>query len=102
MHKTFEFDETVAKTIARWARRLLTQMRLDTFNASDPISVVSFLSTFRLACNPHGIHEEAAMCLFHDLTKGPSGTSLNARIVFETDFVVEYGQSKGRNVEGLP
>lgn len=53
-------------------------MRSFLFNAFDPITIISFLSPFKLACDTNGIDEEFAISLFPFFMKGLSAAVLNS------------------------
>lgn len=48
------------------------------FDLFDPIPILGFLSSFKLAYDPNGLHGEAALWLLHFL-KYPTAVTLNAR-----------------------
>lgn len=75
-----KYDDRVAKRVAKWAKRLQVQMKTNIFDSFDPISIISFLSAFKLACDTNGVHEGAAMWLLHFFMKKPAAAALNSRI----------------------
>lgn len=56
------------------------QMQSQKFEAFKLISVIDFLSAFKLACGTDGSHDGAAMCLFQIFMTGSSTATLNARL----------------------
>lgn len=62
------------------SKRMMAQIKPHTFDAFDPISFVGFLFDFKVACDTRGAHEEAAMWLFHFITKKSAFISLNTRL----------------------
>lgn len=80
VEESSEYDETVPKNIAKWAKILQTQMRSHTSDAFDPIYVISFLSSFKFACAVSRIHGGAVMRFFPIFMKISSAAALNARL----------------------
>lgn len=73
------YDDKVAKSIASWAKLQQIQMRLQISDSLCPISVISFLSTFFLACDTKNVHNVAALWWWHYFTKRPATDSLTDR-----------------------
>lgn len=53
-------------------------MNSQTFDPVEPITILSFLDYFELACNTNGGHEGTATWLFHLFMKNPASAVLNA------------------------
>lgn len=70
----------VAKQISKMAKRLEVQMRPNMSDATDPISILSFLSMFQAACDTNGISEGAEMWLFPFFVQKPANTAMTARL----------------------
>ena len=77
------YDGSVARRISKLASRLEVQMKTNTFDSRDPVSVLSFLSVFRSACDSNGISEGAAMWLFHYFMKKTPAAALSSRLALE-------------------
>lgn len=45
-------------------KKTAIQMKDQTFNGYDPVSIVTFLEDFKSACNTWNIYERAVICLF--------------------------------------
>lgn len=58
--KLSHYDDRAARSVANWAKRFQVQMRSQTFDSSDPISIIYFLSTYKLACNRSRVIEGAS------------------------------------------
>lgn len=50
-------------------RRLEVQLKSQIFDGHDPLSILGFLLAVHMALDTNGIHEDAAMWLFHFFTK---------------------------------
>lgn len=59
--KSTEYGETVQNCIAKMVRKTKLQMRTNSFTPKDPIFLIGFLATFKLACIIYSIHEGVAM-----------------------------------------
>lgn len=53
-----QYDSDVARRIANMARRLEMQLKSQMIVVSGPISIFSFLPTFHMPCDTHGIHAQ--------------------------------------------
>ena len=62
-------------------RKLKVQMGSNTFDGSDPISVLGFLERFKTACNHNFVHEDAAIWLFQFFLEGQAHAMLQSRLV---------------------
>lgn len=62
-----KYVECAAKSGVKWTKRLQVQMKTNIFHTLDPISVITFPSTFKLVCDSNKIYEGATMSLlpFH-------------------------------------
>lgn len=80
MHKTLGYDGSAAKNIAKWAKRLKTQVQYRMSDAFDPVPVIIFPFAFKLACDTHGSLEGAAQWLFYYFIKSSSAAALNTRL----------------------
>lgn len=74
------FNGHVASNVAKFVKRLRSQLKETEFDESDPISVLAFLKEFRDACDSIGVHEGVAMWLFPHFMKKPASSSLSARL----------------------
>lgn len=59
--KSSLYDDEVARSVSRWAKRLQVQMKSQFFDSLDPISIISFLSGLKLACGTEKVHQRAAL-----------------------------------------
>lgn len=73
-----ECDENVPKRFPKWGKRLQKQIRSHKFITFSSVSVLNFLSAFKLACSTNGIDESAAIWIFHFFIKGSFAAALNA------------------------
>lgn len=63
------YDETVSSKISKMMKNIKSQMKAHFSDPSDSISIIDFLTTFRLACNINRIHEEAPFESFQSLLR---------------------------------
>lgn len=87
-----KYNGHISEKMDKWARRMNVQMKSACFRPSDPISVLSFLHNFKMACDSNGIHEGAAMWLFQYFIKEPAKAPLMHRVCL-TD---KDSQQKGK------
>lgn len=52
----------------------------NTFDAANPISILNFLSTFKMTCHDKGMSEGARMGLFHFSIRNLAASTVNARV----------------------
>lgn len=78
-----EYNGKVAQNTAKGAKRLQTQIQSRTLDEVDPISVISFLSAFKMARDTNEIQESAAKAAVHFFMEGSSAAALNARLRLE-------------------
>lgn len=78
------YDDEVARCVARLAKRLQVQIKSQTLESFDPISVICFLSNFKLVCDTNRVHKRAAPWLIHFFVKRPAEDALNARIALRS------------------
>lgn len=71
-------DDNVARKIHERRKRLTVHVKAKTFDVAKPITTLSFLNDFTLVHNSNGVHDGAAIRLFHLFTKKPASTFLNA------------------------
>lgn len=58
MNKSSHYGDRVNPSIAKQARRLQVHIRSHVLDSFDTIPIFSFLSSFKLACDSIGVHEE--------------------------------------------
>lgn len=73
----------MTRKVANWTKGLQVQMNTTIFHPYDPISIIPFLSSFKLACDTNGIHEIAAMWLLHFFLEKQAAAVVNSRIALE-------------------
>lgn len=56
------------------------------FNATDPIAILNFLPAFKTACDTNGIHEGAAIWIFHFSLRDPARVAPTARTVNKSSW----------------
>lgn len=61
-------------------KKIKMDVKADCFNPRNPISIMGFLSTFKLSCNISRIHEGASMWVFPFFVENALATSLNSGI----------------------
>lgn len=59
---------------------MTAQRKSPTFDPLNPISILGFLNSFKLACDANGNHEGTAMWLFHFSINKSASKVLNARL----------------------
>lgn len=59
-------------------KRMTAETMPHKFNHFDSISIIGFLKNFKLACHTNGMHEGAAMWLFHFFINKTVSTVQNA------------------------
>lgn len=71
-------------------RKVKSQVKAHFFNPTDPISIIAFPFTLKLACDTNRIHEVAAMWVLSLSVKNALATTLNSRMsaVTHIAFVV--------------
>lgn len=55
------FDNTVSNSVAKLVNRVILQMKAHFFDPKEPISIIGFLATFKLASDTRKIHKGTAM-----------------------------------------
>lgn len=55
-----KYNVPFAKSVAKWAKRLLAQMKTNVSDSFNPILIIGLSSTLKLACDTNGIHKSAA------------------------------------------
>lgn len=61
--KSSNYVVEVPQSVDKWAKSLQVQMKMQIFDSFDPVSILSFLSAFKLACDTSGVNEGAALWL---------------------------------------
>lgn len=61
-------------------KKVKSQVKAHLSDRSDSISIISFLSTFRRACDANHIHEEAAMRVLSFFVKNTFATTIDSRM----------------------
>lgn len=74
------FDGRISGKIAKSSSRVNVQMKSATFKASDSISVLLLLRSFRIAYDSSASHEGAAMWLFQHFMKEHAKDALSHRV----------------------
>lgn len=77
--KSSNYDDRPSKSVTTWTKWLQVQLRTNLFDSLDFISIISFLSTFKLACDTNGTHKDSAIRLLHFFMKKPAAVYLNSR-----------------------
>lgn len=75
-----QYTDEDARKMKRWITGAEVEMRTRLFNGSDPITILTFLSSFRSSCDSIGVHEGAALWLFQYFLRDPAKASLTARL----------------------
>lgn len=75
--KSQKYDDDVARKIPKRSMRLTVQMKSHTFDAAEQKTPLSFLDS-KMAYDTNGVHEGAAMWLFHLFMKKFASAILNA------------------------
>lgn len=69
--KSFHYDTGAARSVAIKANLLQLQTKLLVLDFLDYISILSFLSKFKLACNKSGVLKEPDLCSLHHIWSDP-------------------------------
>lgn len=77
-NKSSKYEAFVVQSVSKWAEQLQVQIGTNILDSLDPILIISFLSTFKLACHTNGIHKRATVCLLHFFIKKPAAAVLNS------------------------
>jgi len=75
------YDHKVAGKISKWISRMRVQLGSKQFDPADPVSILSYLQTFKTACDTLGVNEGAAVWLFAAYMREPAKSALTMRIV---------------------
>jgi len=67
-------------------------MKANFFDATDLISILSFLGNFKAACDSNDVHEGAAMWILPHFMKKPASVAVTSRLRLK--------KSEGRRSEG--
>lgn len=92
--KSSGYDKEVGPSVAKLASHLQIQMEFQTCDEVDPISIINFMSAFKLASHTTGVQEGAALWMLQVLTKRPAAVALNAPISF-------HSKSHRRQMKGM-
>lgn len=63
--KSQNHSDDVARKFPKRRKRLTVQVRYQTFETMEPMTLLSFLSDLKLACNTDGLHHGGFLKLFH-------------------------------------
>lgn len=77
------YDVTVSSYIVKLVMKIKSQMKAHFFDPKDPISIIGFLATFKLACDTNKIHEGVAMWVLSHYLKDTLANALNSRMCAE-------------------
>lgn len=73
-------DDQVAKRGARWASRLMVQMKMQIYDGVETISIMEFFQGLKMASNNNGIYERAALWLFPHFMKNSAAAPPTLRL----------------------
>lgn len=79
--RSIQYGDSVSYYILKIMTKLHKQMRTRTFYPADPISVLGFLTTFKLQCNAKRVNECAAMLEMPIFVAGHLACSLKSYMV---------------------
>lgn len=79
MNRNQRYDDYVAKRIAKTEKLMQVQMRQNTFDPANPISILSFLLTFKTTGKSNGVSEGATMWHFHSFIRNSAASITKAR-----------------------
>lgn len=74
--RSLHFDESARSYYSNMVMKIISQMKLHSFDTSDPISIFGFLATFKPNCDNNLIHEGAAMWVLHFFCQKRSSANL--------------------------
>lgn len=66
-----------------------SQKKANLFDRSNPIAIISFLTTLRLACNTSHIYEKTTMLVLQNLKKNTTASTPKSRISAAMDSTPE-------------
>lgn len=55
------YDNNVSRHIAKMTKRLELQLKVQIFDRSDPITILSFLPVIQMGCDANGVYEGASI-----------------------------------------
>lgn len=79
-NKLPNYDHAVLRKPSKMFKRTEAQMKPSAFDPFDPISMIEFLCSFKLACDNCKIHEGAGIWLFHFIVKKSTSSTLHMRL----------------------
>lgn len=79
------FDSKVPCHVSKMAKRMEVQLKSHILEPMNQISILRFLPAFQTACDANGVHEGAAMWLFHYIDKKTTKAALSARTTTKVD-----------------
>lgn len=78
--KSSHYNDEVARNVSRWTKRFQIQIKLHGFDLFEPISIISFLSAFRLACDINRVNGVEALGLLLIFIKFHAAATLTDHI----------------------
>lgn len=92
--KSQVYDEKVAKHVWKWVSGLQVKMKAQLFDPMDTVSVIGFVSGFKMACENNAMHECAANVAGAILHKVDGSGSTDGRTIAESEIVQEDNEGK--------
>lgn len=95
-------DDEVGKSLAKHAKHLQLHMKSQKCDSLDPILIISFLLSFRLACDTNGLNEGATVWLLHFFLERPSASTVSAPIALRSKSFKRHIEGTGNSHCGAP
>lgn len=80
----FKYNDCVDKRIVKWAKRFQVQIKTNILDSFDPIPIIEFITTFKLASDTNGAHTGASFWLLPSLVKKMASTTLKYLIALSS------------------
>lgn len=81
--KLSRYDEEVAQSVARWAKRVQVQVKLQKLESFDINSIISFLA-LKCVCDTNRVHKGATLWLLHLFMKRSTAATRNVRLALRS------------------
>ena len=78
--RSARYDESTARRINCYRKKLEVQMKTHTFGGQDPIAVLGFLARFKMACGHNEVSDGAAVWCFQFYLTGQAHDFLQSRL----------------------
>lgn len=76
-----EYNSHISVRIAKWAEKMVVQLKAILFKPSDPLSVLFFMDSYKAAGDNNIIREGTKMCLSPQFIGEPAKATLSHRLI---------------------